>query len=186
MSYEVEIKFPVADLAAVTEKLTAMGAEITGPEEEIDQYFAHPARDFAKSDEALRLRRKGSACFVTYKGPKLDATTKTRREIELPLPPEPEPIAAWTALLEALGFRPVGEVRKSRSKAFPVWEGRRVEVSLDEIRQLGQFVELELVTDRDGIEAARSSLFALARALGLSASERRSYLELLLSQGGSC
>ena len=182
MSYEVEIKFPVTELAAVAGRLAAMGVEVAEAQEEVDRYFNHPGRDFAKSDEALRLRRKGAECCITYKGPKLDATTKTRREIELPLPASPEPIRAWTSLLEALGFRPVGEVSKSRRKAFATWENRRVEVSLDEVRTLGYFVELELITDRDGIDAARDSLFGLARALGLSSSERRSYLELLLEQ----
>ena len=44
-----------------------------------------PCRDFAQTDEALRIRTVGDTSFVTYKGPKLDATTKTRRELELPL-----------------------------------------------------------------------------------------------------
>ena len=93
------------------------GFPIAPAQEEIDVYFAHPARDFAQTDEALRLRRKGDANCITYKGPKIDATTKTRREIELPLAPGPESLASWTALLEAVGFRPAGEVRKSRRKA---------------------------------------------------------------------
>ena len=87
MPFEVEQKFPVSDLAAVAERLAALGADVSPPHAEVDLYFAHPAVDFAKTDEALRLRRKGEANFLTYKGPKIDATTKTRLEIELPLGP---------------------------------------------------------------------------------------------------
>ena len=90
MQYEVEQKFPVADLAAVEAGLAALGAGISAPREEVDLYFAHPARDFAATDEALRLRLTGLQGSITYKGPKIDAVTKTRREIELPLGELPE------------------------------------------------------------------------------------------------
>jgi adenylate cyclase class 2 len=180
MSYEVEQKFPVADLSAVADRIAALGAALLPPQEEVDLYFAHPAVDFVKTDEALRLRRKGEANFLTYKGPKIDATTKTRREIDLGLEPGKAAIDSWAALLAALGFTPVAEVRKTRRKAIIPWQGRQVEASLDTVDRLGTFVELELIAEADGIEPAKTCLASLAQSLGLSASERRSYLELLL------
>ena len=186
MKYEVEQKFPVADMAEVEAALAACGAAISETRREVDVYYAHPARDFATTDEALRIRRVGTANRITYKGPKLDATTKTRREIELELPPQEEGAAAWAGLLEALGFQPVAEVRKRRRKAMVSWQDRRVEVSLDDVDGLGTFVELELMADDDvGIEAAKACIASLADHLGLSGSERRSYMELLLQSRGS-
>jgi adenylate cyclase class 2 len=182
MQYEVEQKFPVADLEAVEGRLAALGAEIAAAEEEVDLYFAHPARDFAATDEALRLRQKGPRGYITYKGPKIDAVTKTRREIELPLTEAAGGLSDWRSLLEALGFRPVGEVRKSRRKALVPWQGRRVEVSLDAVEHLGTFVELELMAGAEEVAAARASIAALAGELGLTGGERRSYLELLLQR----
>lgn len=179
MNYEVEMKFPVADSSALEDRLVKMGAIISSPQTEVDTYFAHPARDFARTDEALRIRRKGRANFLTYKGPKIDATTKTRHEIDLPLPADEETAVAWTGLLGALGFTIVGEVRKSRRKAQIDWQGRNVEGSLDEVNGLGQFAELELVVEPSDIEAAKACILSLAGALGLAGSERRSYLELL-------
>ena len=82
MPIEVEQKFPVADRAALDRQLAALGFVPRDAELQVDQYFAHPARDFARTDEALRIRRVGQFNYITYKGPKLDATTKTRREIE--------------------------------------------------------------------------------------------------------
>jgi adenylate cyclase, class 2 len=179
MSYEVEMKFPVADMTVVETRLTELGAAISACQTEVDIYFSHPGRDFAQTDEALRIRRKGPRNFVTYKGPKIDQTTKTRREIDLPLPPNEETAQAWVELFEALGFSPVGEVYKSRRKARVAWQGRNVEVSLDEVEGLGHFVELELVVEPDDLEAAKACIISLADALGLAGSERRSYLELL-------
>jgi adenylate cyclase class 2 len=178
------MKFPVADMMALAARLTGLGAEISEAQAEVDVYFAHPARDFARTDEALRIRRKGRANFLTYKGPKVDTTTKTRHEIDLPLPPGEETAEAWMGLLEALGFSPVAEVFKSRCKAQIAWQGRSVQVSLDAVEGLGTFVELELVVEPAGIETARQCIMSLADSLGLARSERRSYLQLLMEQGG--
>jgi adenylate cyclase class 2 len=185
MKYEVEQKFPVADVAAVEGGLAQRGVGVSQPQAEVDLYFAHPARDFARSDEALRIRRQGPLSSITYKGPKIDQTTKTRREIELPLPPGEESAAAWAELLEVLGFRPVAEVRKLRRKVEIPWQGRCVQGSLDEVEGLGSFVELELVEDEAGVESARACIASLAESLGLRESERRSYLELLLARADS-
>ena len=139
-------------------------------------------RDFAATDEALRLRLTGLQGSITYKGPKIDAVTKTRREIELPLGELREGTTGWRELLEALGFRPVAEVRKLRRKAFVSWQDRRIEISLDVVEQVGTFVELELMAGPPDLAAAKACIAALADRLGLTRSERRSYLELLLGR----
>ena len=182
MKYEVEQKFPVEDFEVVKSKLLANGATVSAPREEIDTYYAHPSRDFARTDEALRIRRVGSASWITYKGPKVDATTKTRREIELPLSEEPEAVEYWPSLLEALGFLPVAEVRKIRRKAAVAWQDREIQATLDDVNEVGAFVELEMGADENGLEAARDCIASLAEALGLRESERRSYLELLFER----
>ncbi len=84
------------------------------PIEQIDRYFNHPARDFGVTDEALRLRSVNGQNWITYKGPKLDQTTKTRRELELPLADGEEWPHEYGELLAALGFRAVREVHKTR------------------------------------------------------------------------
>ena len=56
---EVEMKFPVADFAPLEGKLRDWGAHAAGVRQEADHYFNAPDRDFARTDEALRLRRIG-------------------------------------------------------------------------------------------------------------------------------
>jgi adenylate cyclase class 2 len=184
MHYEVEQKYPVADMRSLQERLTALGATIEEAHVEVDLYFAHPARDFAKTDEALRIRRDGVKNFITYKGPKIDATTKTRREIDLPLPDGEESAKTWGGFLEALGFKPVGEVLKRRRKARILWQSQAIECSLDEVQGLGNYCELELLTNLADVEPAKACIAALADKLGLRQGERRSYLELLLEAQG--
>src|SRR5262245_59361130 len=108
------MKFPVADFAALETRLAAWGARADAPRQDADHYFNAPDRDFARTDEALRLRRTGDANFVTYKGPKRDAQTKTRTEIEVPLAGGDEAAGQFARLLTSLGYRPVAVVRKRR------------------------------------------------------------------------
>jgi adenylate cyclase class 2 len=182
MSIEVEQKFRVADLNGLEQQLAALGLSHPETVVQVDSYFAHPARNFAQTDEALRLRRVGDLNYITYKGPKLDATTKTRRELEIPLAAGRQAGTDAADLLQALGFSPVAEVRKRRAHGAINWQGRQVEVSLDHIAELGNFVELEIVTSEGGVALARECLASLAIQLGLSGGERRSYLEMLLAE----
>ena len=184
--YEVELKFAVSERAALERRLVELGGQLAEPQEQVDRYFAHPCRDFAQTDEALRLRRVGDSVAITWKGPRIDAATKTRREIELDVAPlsatlhAGPTLSSWTELLEALGFRRVLEVAKRRQPVRLVWQGAEVNVALDTVAELGEFLELEIMAEQGEVPAARACLESLAQELGLGATERRSYLELIL------
>jgi len=55
--YEVEIKVS-ADTDAVRKRLRAAGAERVDARRQRDAYYDAPHRDFAETDEALRVRRE--------------------------------------------------------------------------------------------------------------------------------
>jgi adenylate cyclase class 2 len=187
--YEVEMKFPVNDLDALRQRLVALAARFHDPVDQVDLYFAHPSRDFAQTDEALRLRRVGHDAAITWKGPRIGTAAKTRREIELPLEAlpvslpggAPTTIDRWTELLEALGFRRAIEVVKRRLPASVQWQGVEVQIALDTVAGLGDFVELELLAAEGELSLAQERVSSLARRLGCGPQERRSYLEMLLS-----
>ncbi|MEX1041750.1 MAG: class IV adenylate cyclase [Pirellulaceae bacterium] len=182
MTFEVELKFPVSDLSPIELRLESLGAVIEVPVHQSDIYYCHPSRDFAQTDEALRIRRVGSKNFVTYKGPKLDDDTKTRREIEVPLISGAEGAKNIVELIEALGFEQCAQVVKNRRKASLQFDNFQVEAALDEVVDLGTFVELEISADQTQLEAAKQAISHLASELGLTQSERRSYLELVIAQ----
>src|ERR1700680_303506 len=112
---EVEMKFPVADFADVEQRLAHWGERPDAPHEEVDRYFNAPDRDFAQTDEALRLRRIGAANQVTYKGPKHGGLTETRTESEGSLEAGAEAADNFCRLLTHLGYRAVAVVRKKRT-----------------------------------------------------------------------
>jgi adenylate cyclase, class 2 len=182
MHWEVEQKFRVSDPQAIRASLDQLDVHWHEPLLQVDHYFNHPTRDFGRTDEALRIRQVGEQNFITYKGPKIDATTKTRRELELPLPGGAKVSGQFSELLKALGFVSVATVSKTRQPGSLSWSGHEVEVALDNVHELGSFLELELLAADNGLDAAKAALAALSERLNLGASERRSYLELILTK----
>lgn len=168
---EVEVKARVADLDRVRQRLLDRDAEHVDQRHEEDVYLAHPQRDFAQTDEALRVRRTDEAVELTYKGPKVDDATKTREEIDLPV----ADAGKAEDLLASLGFEPAGRVAKDRE----VYATQGMTVTLDRVHGLGCFVEVETVVDGE-VDEAREQVLALADELGLDERERKSYLELIL------
>ena len=179
---EIEQKYARADFAALERRLGEWGAVPSGDHEEADHYFNAPDRDFAKTDEAFRLRRVGSSNYLTYKGPKQRADVKVRTELEVPIQPGDEAAADMTRLLTHLGFRPVAVVKKRRRQATLERDGFSFTICLDDVEGLGRFAEVEVLAPDDRRADAERAVAALAAELGLSDVERRSYLGLVLAK----
>ena len=178
--FEVELKFAVEDHAGLIRDLESFQPHRSAPIRQVDRYFNHPSRDFGQTNEALRIRSIGDETRITYKGPLLDHIAKTRREIELRLA---DPSEEQTAeMLKLLGFKEVRTVVKSRTSLTLNFEDREIEVALDEVDDLGRFVELECVTPEADKDAVRNCLVRLANQLSLTESTQRSYLEMLLEK----
>lgn len=182
---EIEQKFVCSDFAAIEKQLTEWQARRGEEHTETDHYFNAPDRDFARTDEAFRLRRIDSANFLTYKGPKQPGDIKVRTELEIALRDGDEAAEQFMQLLVHLGYRPVAVVRKHRRYYHLSRGDFALIVCLDEVEQLGRFVEVEIVAPEAQAESARTVLAETAAALGLTRLERRSYLNLLLSAQGT-
>ncbi|MCA9053919.1 MAG: class IV adenylate cyclase [Planctomycetaceae bacterium] len=182
--YEVELKFPISDPGGFLTQLQSLGAVQRKEVQQIDRYFSHPVRQFAQTDEAFRLRSEGDANCLTYKGPLLDRSTKTRQEIELDVAGGDEAAQRAWALLRALGFEDVYSVHKRRQTYTLNRDGREFSLAIDQVTDLGLYLEIETLADASTWEAARDAALRLAAELNLHDSERRSYLQLLLEQQG--
>jgi adenylate cyclase class 2 len=182
MPLEIEQKFRVASHAPIEAVLIDRGVSLAPPITQVDCYYAHPQRDFATTDEAFRIRAVGPENYLTYKGPKLDTTTKSRVEHEVRLVDGPDAMAAIGEILRNLSFTPASIVRKQRRVGTLDRDGFSIEIALDDVRKVGTFVELEIaVADDSQADAAKAALARLATELSLTDSERRSYLELVIA-----
>lgn len=185
MAYEVEQKYRIdGQSETIMAGLLELGATAIGDVNQSDHYFNHPVRDFATTDEALRIRSVGEQNWLTWKGPKLDQKTKTRREIEPALGDGNRTAEQISEVLTILGFQSVAIVKKVRKRFEFVRGSRRFEFAIDFVDEVGEFLEVELMAEQDELEAAQESLKNLCEELGLSESSivRKSYLGMLLER----
>ena len=165
---EVEIKFKVDE--SIRERIRKI-AKFVCEKVETDLYFNSPIKDFKKTDEALRVRIDSEGVKITYKGPKIDKETKTREEIEIKV----DSYEKAVELLKKLGFTPFKKIVKKRE----IYKLEDVIICLDNVEELGTFLEIEVKSDQ--IDHAKEKIFNIARRLGLDPSNsiRKSYLELI-------
>ena len=169
---EIEIKSYCSDHSSVESKLIELGADKIKAVYEEDVYFQHPSRDFKQSGEAFRIRRIDDKYFITYKGPKINTKSKTRYEAETGISDG----KTGRDIIERIGFTEAGTVTKERK----IYSLDGIEICLDHVHNLGDFVELEkLGEDYVSIE---KELFILADKLGLADFTSRSYLNLLMEK----
>jgi len=191
-TFEVEIKFRVENISELEDKLQQFGGTGFGESAtEFDRFFQHPCRNYAETDECLRLRNRlfsdgTSEHSLTYKGPKIDVSTKTRQEIEIPVN-EPE---HWEGFLTALGFYQTASFHKLRRRQRVTVNHRHVDVVLDVLPALPEssrnFVEMEIMATEDEIDECRKTILDIAEQLGLSDPIRDSYLQLVLAETLPC
>lgn len=189
--YEVEVKMR-ADHGAVRARLAERDATLARRVRQVDTYYDAPHRDFAETDEALRLRREtvgGSGdddregrvadgddteTMITYKGPLVEAESKTREEFETAV----DDVGTAEGILGGLGFSPAATVEKDRE----FFELDGYTVTLDDVAGVGEFVEVEREAAESEIQPVREGAYAVCHDLGLDPDDqiRTSYLGLLL------
>ena len=187
--YEVEVKLPITNIESIEEIILQAGGVRLNSEIQSDIYFDHPCRSFSVTDESIRLRHRTpfddstlsdsgySPIELTYKGPKIDKKTKTRIEYTTDLG-SIEPI---TAILTHTGFKRVATITKHR--VFFDIDG--ITVSIDDVDDVGQYIELELIADgKERMNTARERILSLLKTMGLDENlmVRESYLELYLER----
>jgi len=105
---EIEVKAYVEDPKKLERSIIELGATPIGIESQADTYYNTPYRDFRKTDEALRIRVQDGKSILTYKGPKMDLISKTRKEVQT----EILDTESMGNILSSLGFFPVATVSK--------------------------------------------------------------------------
>lgn len=139
MKIEIETKIKVDSFDEVWERLKEHGAQLEAKVIQRDTFFVDTENKLTKSDRGLRLRVQiedgVETVLLTYKGPRQDTDFKSRREIEV----EVDSFESTEAIFLALGFEKGISFEKKRD----LWSLDECEVCLDELLELGKFVEVE-------------------------------------------
>ena len=134
---EVEIKFRIDDIDALTATLQTAGFRLITPRtHEMNTLYDQPGGKLRRREALLRLREYGQRWTLTYKdrtGPQ-SGRHKSRREIETPV----ENGDAMGRIIEAVGFSPSFRYEKFRSE----WSDSNGHVVIDET-PIGNFGEIE-------------------------------------------
>lgn len=180
---EVEVKLPLFRRSITERKLLELGFVAEDLIRESDMYYNSKTHDFMKTDEALRIRqsdnmtRLTARSILTYKGPKLDDISMTRKELET----EVSSPQTCDAILSSLGYTPFFPVNKLRQ----YYRKGEVEACVDQVENLGSFLELEIMVEEEsGREEALKKIETILHDLDLSLSESTtlSYLCMLMKK----
>lgn len=135
MPREIEIKFRVSDLRALSRKLGASGFRlVTARTREMNTLYDLPGEVLRNRKELLRLRKYGPSWRLTHKSGGKVARHSSRVELETGV----EDGITMDAILRALGYAPSFRYEKFRAE----WTDGKGHVVVDET-PIGNFCEIE-------------------------------------------
>jgi adenylate cyclase class 2 len=148
-SAEIELKFPVADPAALQAQLPDLGFHLeTARTFEHNTLFDTPDRNLRNNHQILRIRQYGSVCTLTHKrvpGP-TDPVDTTRYKVRIETETHVDDGVALASIFEQLGYHPVFIYEKFRSEwSYPLPSGSAsptAHLVIDETA-IGTWAELE-------------------------------------------
>lgn len=156
--HETEAKARVKTHDGLEEKLMKTGFEYKGETNELNSMYDIFGL-LRKHDMALRMRKDETGCCITYKGKQGHSDYKHRREIEFRLP-----MFIYSALYAILPKSL--EYEKKRL----TYQKNKCKVCLDDVKNLGKFVE---------IEGKEQEIGAILQQLGITETTKESYPQMI-------
>lgn len=165
---EIEVKLRVKDLKSLAQKLNERGCVLSNPIRQHDVIYslAGSTDEWEVSEEGqivMRIRREDDTAEFNLKQQRSNELDNLEYETKVD---DPEAIHQ---ILMTLGYAPQVEVKKTRRKG----KLKDYEICLDEVEDLGSFVELEKLTD-DASDPAKiqQELLQALESLGLSRNDQ--------------
>lgn len=173
---EIELKFPLLNPEELIQRLN----KIAKPEQQNlfqkDTYFVPAHRNFLakeKVNEWLRIRETKNKITLNYKNWYPDGIHCKEFETNI------EDVVALKKIFESLDFKEIVVVEKLRS----IWIYKGVEIAIDEVKDLGSFIELESKIDLD-FEDVKKLLYSMLEELKVEvgAQDFRGYPYMLIKK----
>lgn len=162
MKKEIEVKVKVENFQNLLKKLTDLGCMFTEPVIQEDTIFINydrPFIEFKTGDSFLRIRKTAGKTIFTFK--RGEEMNSIEREFEV------SNAEQLHDTLVFLGYRPEVEVRKKRQKT----KYKDYEICLDEVAELGSFIEIEKITDEDA-EKVQKEMMEFLTSLNIQSQDR--------------
>jgi adenylate cyclase class 2 len=163
--HEVEIKVKVQSLDDLHSKLVKLGFVFDEPVVQKDVIFINILDgwpEFNPNRIALRIREENNKILFTFKRSVANELDKIERETEI------GDASKMRDIILFLGFTEISKVNKKRITA----EKNDISICLDEVENLGSFIEIEKLTDGKASEKVQQELMDFLNSLGIESSER--------------
>lgn len=164
---EVEVKARLRNKTEVQKQLEALGCKFSEPITQKDTIFALPGTPFPAGVgvNILRIREQNGKYIFTLKARLSTGLDKMEREVEV------SDLNAAAAFTKALGFEEVITLNKTRQKAnYQNWE-----ICLDEVEDLGSFIEMEEMTKDGDSSQIQEQMFEFLKTLGIIDDDQEHY-----------
>ena len=162
---EVEVKIKVDNIDDILKKLDSLNCELTSPKKQKDVIFISSSMKEYKIVEGtvvLRTRTENDKEFFTLK--RQSGVNLSSKEYNL----EIQGVETLHQMLELMNFKKLVEVTKVRI------EGKlnQYNICIDKVENLGNFIELELLTDRDDFNKIQDEMIDYLKKINIDTSER--------------
>lgn|SRR3989338_3702918 len=162
--YEIEVKARLHDRKAVIKKLEDLGCKFSEELHQVDHIFMPEGIDFPPSIDSgvgvLRVRKSNDKYFFTLKIQQGSRQDAIERELEI------KDGGKMIEILKLLKYQEVPTVNKKRIKT----NYKDIEIVLDEVKDLGEFIEAEKIVQTENPEDRKNTqeeLFAFLGTLGV-------------------
>ena len=178
---EVELKFPLSDYESLISKLNSLAKSEKREDYQKDTYYIPHHRNFLDKkpiSEWLRLRESKKGFSLNYKhwhnedGKNTTSCDEFQTSIT--------DIFALEKILESLNFKKIIVVEKTRN----TWRYKDVEIAIDNVTNLGHYIELEAKGNFKTIDDAKNHLYSILNELNANVGEQdfKGYPYLILEQ----
>lgn len=165
---EVEVKARVKELAKLEKELSKLGIKFGTRIQQNDTVYSTGDWNFAEYTNGrniLRLRREDGKIMFTLKRPGKNELDSIEHEVAISDMEQMEKILGY------LGYQE--EVRVSKYRRRAKYKG--LEICLDEVEDLGNFIELEKLTLEKNTEAIQEELFKILESWGINRADREQH-----------
>jgi|SRR3989338_1955452 len=166
--YEVEVKAHLRDREPVIKKLKDFGCKFSEELHEVDRIFTPKGTPYpllSMGTPVLRVRKQNDKYFFTLKIPQSSHQDCIEREMEI------KDGEMMIDILELMKWDHLPTVDKKRVKT----NLNDVEIVLDHVKDLGDFIEAEKIVKDENHEDRKKTqeeLFAFLETLGISKADR--------------
>ncbi len=163
MKSEIEVKAKVDNIDEIVNKLKAIGCAFGDPLIQHDYIYNEKGLDLKNGHDSavLRIREQGERIIFTLKKNRSNELDCIEKELDINNKEVMEDI------LMLLNYEKTVEVHKKRLKT----NYKDYEICVDEVDGLGSFIEIEKMSEEDGLKI-QDELFEFLQTLGVSKENR--------------